>query len=74
MMQIHKRDWARRMLLLGWVAGFFFYQVGFLWSQFKSISPVKKRTCDCSTCKICLVSPTGYQSLVTWSKKYGFKA
>lgn len=46
MMQIHKRDWARRMLLLGCVAGLFFSagQVDLLWSQSKSISlPVKKK-------------------------------
>ncbi len=84
MMQIHKRDRAKRVLLLGWVAGFLFLsgQADLLWSQSRSISlPVKKKAAPAPPPKVTKlapssgsVSPTGYQSLLAWGKNYGLKA
>ena len=83
-MQIHKRDRAKRVLLLGWVAGFLFLsgQADLLWSQSRSISlPVKKKAAPAPPPKVTKlapssgsVSPTGYQSLLAWGKNYGLKA
>ncbi|MDI9400433.1 MAG: N-acetylmuramoyl-L-alanine amidase family protein [Limisphaerales bacterium] len=89
MMQIQKRNWVKKILLLGSVASLCFLvgHVQPLWSQTSKVIslPVKKKAPAPKVTTLASAAPapapakaattaTGYQSLLLWGKKYGLKA